>query len=220
MGINRRVGGVAADRYLPRARRQSFDCADGHSDGLAETILGQAIKRKRDRLLVSTKVTFPMASAGPNDYGSSRFHLMRSVDASLKRLAVVDILHLHGQDYNTPVEETLSTLDQLVRAGKVRYVGCSNFSGWHLMKSLATADRYGCPRYVVHQGEQRVCRQWAQNSATARQGLFGSLPSPCRTRRVVIAALLSVAGPGCSGAPLRRRLRGPLSTCGIYVRSG
>ena len=129
-----------------------FDSADVYSSGLAEKILGEAIKGKRNRLLISTKATFPMGD-GPNDYGSSRQHLIEAVDASLMRLGIdhIDLLQLHGQDYNTPVEETLSTLDQLVRAGKVRYIGCSNFSGWHLMKSLAASDRYGYARYVAHQ---------------------------------------------------------------------
>ncbi len=129
-----------------------FDTADVYSQGLAERILGEAIRGRRNRLLVSTKVTFPMGG-GPNDFGSSRQHLLEAVDASLARLGVdhVDLLQLHGQDANTPVEETLSTLDGLVRAGKVRYVGCSNFSGWHLMKSLASSERHGWPRYVAHQ---------------------------------------------------------------------
>jgi aryl-alcohol dehydrogenase-like predicted oxidoreductase len=129
-----------------------FDSADGYSDGLAESILGQAIKGKRNRLLISTKATFPCGD-GPNDYGSSRQHLLDAVDKALQRLGVehIDLLQLHGQDCNTPVEETLATLDQLVRSGRVRYVGCSNFSGWHLMKSLATADRYGYSRHVAHQ---------------------------------------------------------------------
>lgn len=129
-----------------------FDTADVYSAGLAETILGAAIRGKRDRLLISTKVTFPTGD-GPNDYGSSRQHLIAAVEASLNRLGVdhVDLLQLHGQDYNTPVEETLATLDQLVRQGKIRYVGASNFSGWHLMKSLAAADRHGHPRHVAHQ---------------------------------------------------------------------
>jgi aryl-alcohol dehydrogenase-like predicted oxidoreductase len=129
-----------------------FDTADVYSNGLAEETLGKAIKGKRARLLLSTKVTFPMGE-GANDFGSSRQHLVAGVEASLQRLGVehVDLLQLHGQDFNTPVEETLSTLDQLVRAGKVRYVGCSNFSGWHLMKSLAVADRHGYPRHVAHQ---------------------------------------------------------------------
>ncbi|MDA9451261.1 MULTISPECIES: aldo/keto reductase [unclassified Bradyrhizobium] len=129
-----------------------FDSADVYSGGLAEEILGQAIKGKRDELLISTKATFP-SGEGPNDYGSSRQHLISAVEASLRRLRTdyIDVFHLHGQDHNTPVEETLGALDALVRAGKVRYIGCSNFSGWHLMKSLAAADRFNLPRYVVHQ---------------------------------------------------------------------
>jgi aryl-alcohol dehydrogenase-like predicted oxidoreductase len=129
-----------------------FDSADVYSDGLAEEVLGQAIKGKRDRLLVSTKTAFPTGD-GPNQYGSSRQYLLEAVDKALRRLGTdhIDLLQLHGQDYNTPVEETLATLDQMVRAGKVRYIGCSNFSGWHLMKSLAASDRYGYPRYVAHQ---------------------------------------------------------------------
>src|SRR3984885_14476939 len=129
-----------------------FDTADIYSDGVAEEILGQAIKGKREKLLISTKVTFPTGDDA-NDFGSSRQHLIKAVENSLKRLQVetIDLLQLHAQDYNTPVEETLSTLDQLVRAGKLRYIGGSNFSGWHLMKSLATSDRYGYPRYVAHQ---------------------------------------------------------------------
>ena len=129
-----------------------FDTADIYSAGMAEEILGQAIKGKRERLLISTKVTFPSGD-GANDFGSSRQHLIKAVEKSLQRLQVetIDLLQLHGQDYNTPVEETMSTLDQLVRAGKLRYIGGSNFSGWHMMKSLAAADRYGYPRHVAHQ---------------------------------------------------------------------
>jgi len=129
-----------------------FDTADVYSSGLAEEILGAAIKGKRDRLLISTKATFPTGD-GANDYGSSRQHLVGAVDRALKRLGTdhIDLFQLHGQDYNTPVEETLATLDQIVREGKVRYIGASNFSGWHLMKSLATSERYGYPRHVAHQ---------------------------------------------------------------------
>jgi aryl-alcohol dehydrogenase-like predicted oxidoreductase len=129
-----------------------FDSADGYSNGLAEEILGKAIKGKRNRLLLSTKATFPHGD-GPNDYGSSRLNLVDAVDKALQRLGTdhIDVFQLHGQDFNTPVEETLSTLDQVVRAGKVRYIGCSNFNGWFLMKSLAVSDRYGYPRHVAHQ---------------------------------------------------------------------
>ncbi len=129
-----------------------FDSADVYSKGMAEEILGEAIKGRRDQVLISTKTTFRFGT-GPNDIGSSRFHLVSAIEGALKRLGTdyIDLLQLHGFDASTPVEETLSTLDTLVRAGKIRYVGCSNFSGWHLMKSLAIADRYGWPRHVAHQ---------------------------------------------------------------------
>ncbi len=129
-----------------------FDSADGYSDGAAEEILGRAIKGRRNDVIISTKATFRVGP-GPNDVGSSRFHLIRAVEGSLRRLGtdVIDLFQLHAFDAMTPIEETLHALDDLVRAGKIRYVGCSNFSGWHLMKSLAIADRYGLPRYVAHQ---------------------------------------------------------------------
>jgi aryl-alcohol dehydrogenase-like predicted oxidoreductase len=129
-----------------------FDSADIYSNGLAEEILGAAIKGRREKVLISTKATFRIGD-GPNDVGSSRFHLTRAVDAALRRLGTdsIDLFQLHGFDAVTPVEEVLATLDGLVKAGKIRYLGCSNFSGWHLMKSLATADRYGWSRYVAHQ---------------------------------------------------------------------
>ena len=130
-----------------------FDTADVYSKGLSESILGKAIEGKRHDLLISTKATFPMGN-GPNDKGSSRYHLIEAVEASLKRLGTdyIDIYHLHGFDALTPIEETLDTLNTLVRSGKVRYIACSNFSGWHLMKSLAVSDRYGWARYVGYQG--------------------------------------------------------------------
>lgn len=129
-----------------------FDTADVYSRGQSEEILGKAIAGRRDQVLLSTKATFRMGP-GPNDTGSSRFHLVSALDASLKRLGTdhIDLYHLHGFDALTPVEEVMSTLNDFVRAGKVRYISCSNFSGWHLMKSLAVADRYGWARYVCHQ---------------------------------------------------------------------
>jgi aryl-alcohol dehydrogenase-like predicted oxidoreductase len=129
-----------------------FDSADIYSAGMAEEILGQAIKGRRDKVLISTKGTFRVGT-GPNDVGSSRYHITRAVETSLRRLGTdyVDLYQLHGFDAVTPVEEVLNTLDGLVRAGKILYVGCSNFSGWHLMKSLAISDRYGLVRYVAHQ---------------------------------------------------------------------
>jgi aryl-alcohol dehydrogenase-like predicted oxidoreductase len=159
-----------------------FDSADGYSKGLAEEILGQAIKGKRDRLLISTKATFP-AGDGPNDYGSSRQHLLDAVDKALKRLGTdrIDLFQLHGQDYNTPVEETLATLDQLVRAGKIRYIGGSNFSGWHMMKCLAAADRYGYPRHVAHQAYYSLLNrdyEWELMQLGRDQGVGAVVWSP------------------------------------------
>jgi aryl-alcohol dehydrogenase-like predicted oxidoreductase len=118
----------------------------------AEEVLGAAIKGRRDRVIISTKATFRMGP-GPNDVGSSRHHLIKACEASLRRLGTdyIDLYQLHGFDTLTPVEEALGVLDDLVRAGKVRYIGCSNFSGWHLMKSLAASERRGLARYVAHQ---------------------------------------------------------------------
>lgn len=129
-----------------------FDSADVYSHGLAEEILGRAIEGRRQQVIISTKASF-RTGQGPNDVGSSRHHLTRSVDAALQRLGTdyIDLFQLHGYDALTPIEEVLHTLDDLVCAGKLRYVGVSNFSGWHLAKSLAVADRYGLPRYVAHQ---------------------------------------------------------------------
>jgi aryl-alcohol dehydrogenase-like predicted oxidoreductase len=159
-----------------------FDTADVYSNGLAEEILGQAIKGKRDRLLISTKATFP-TGGGANDFGSSRQHLIDAVDRALKRLGTdhIDLFQLHGQDYNTPVEETLATLDQMVRAGKLRYVGGSNFAGWHLMKSLAASDRYGYPRYVAHQAYYSLLNrdyEWELMPLGRDQGVGAVIWSP------------------------------------------
>jgi aryl-alcohol dehydrogenase-like predicted oxidoreductase len=129
-----------------------FDTADVYSAGLSEEILGKAIAGRRNSVLISSKATFSTGE-GPNNVGSSRHHLLESCEASLKRLGTdyIDVYHMHGFDAQTPVEETLKTLDTLVQSGKVRYIACSNFSGWHLMKSLSVSERYGWSRYVAHQ---------------------------------------------------------------------
>ena len=129
-----------------------FDTANAYSGGRSEEVLGGAIAGRRNEVLISTKATFAMGD-GPNDFGSSRLALIEACDASLRRLGTdhIDIYYMHGFDALTPVEETLSALDSLVRAGKVRYIGCSNFSGWHLMKSLSVSERYGWARYVTQQ---------------------------------------------------------------------
>ncbi len=129
-----------------------FDTADVYSDGASEQILGAAVAGRRDQVLIATKLSLP-TGRGPNDIGSSRHRLIAGVDAALRRLGTdyIDILQMHGFDAFTPVDEVLYTFDLLVRAGKVRYVGASNFAGWQLMKALASADRHGWPRYVAHQ---------------------------------------------------------------------
>ena len=129
-----------------------FDTADAYSRGRSEEILGEALAGRRDRVLISTKATTPMGD-GPNEGGSSRYHLVDTVEQSLRRLRTdhIDLLYMHEFDATTAVEEVVHTLDDLVTAGKVRYVGASNFSGWQLMKALAIADRHGWTRYAAHQ---------------------------------------------------------------------
>ena len=130
-----------------------FDTANIYSAGASEEILGAAIKGRREKVLISTKATFATGE-GPNDKGSSRFHLIKACEDSLKRLGTdyIDTYFMHGFDALTPVEEVLGALDNLVRSGKVRYIGCSNFSGWHVMKSLAASEKYRLARYSAYQG--------------------------------------------------------------------
>lgn len=129
-----------------------FDTADIYSRGMSEEILGKAIGKKRNQVLISTKATFRM-DEGPNDLGSSRHHLIKACNDSLRRLGTdyIDVYFMHGFDAVTPVDEVLSTLESLVQSGKVRYIGCSNFSGWHLMKSLTVSEKYGWAKYISHQ---------------------------------------------------------------------
>lgn len=161
-----------------------FDTADVYSDGLSETILGKAVEGRRGQVLISTKATFRASTSNdPNDVGSSRYHLIRACEGSLRRLGTdyIDIYHLHGFDALTPIEEVLSTLDNLVRSGKVRYIACSNFSGWHLMKSLDIADRYGWPRYIGHQVYYSLIGreyEWELMPLGADQGVGALIWSP------------------------------------------
>lgn len=129
-----------------------IDSADIYSDGAAEEVLGAAIRGRRHELLISTKAGQRFAD-GANDVGTSRSHLTKAVEGSLRRLGTdyIDVFQLHAFDALTAVEDTLRTLDDLVRAGKILHVGCSNFSGWHIMKFLSAADRYGLPRLVADQ---------------------------------------------------------------------
>ena len=159
-----------------------FDSADIYSDGAAEEILGAAIKTRRDQVLISTKATFRHGPAA-NEVGSSRHALLRAVDRALRRLGTdyLDLFQLHGFDAATPVEETLRTLDDLVAAGKIRYIGGSNFSGWHLMKSLAVSTRYGWARYVAHQAYYSLVGreyEWELMPLALDQGIGGVLWSP------------------------------------------
>jgi len=129
-----------------------IDTADVYSGGVAEEIVGEALGSRRDDVLLATKVRFPMGS-GPNDAGLSRHHLIRGCEASLRRLRTdhIDLYQVHEWDGQTPLDETLEALDHLVRSGKVRYAGCSNFAGWQVMKALGIADRAGLPRFVSQQ---------------------------------------------------------------------
>src|SRR6202789_3575476 len=131
-----------------------FDTAAIYSDGHSAPVLGQATPPlPRQDVLPSTKAPFRGSNIGPNNVGSSRYHLIQALENSLKRLNTdyIDVYHLHAFDAIPPIDETLNTLDKMVREGKVRYIACSNFSGWHLMKSLSLSERYGWARYVGHQ---------------------------------------------------------------------
>ncbi len=159
-----------------------FDTADVYSNGASETVLGEAIKGRRNRLLLSTKMSLPMGE-GPNDAGSSRARIIASVDDALRRLGTdyIDVLQLHAFDAGTPVEEVVGTLDQLVRAGKLRYTGVSNFSSWQTMKSLAAAERHGWTRYVAHQVYYSLVSrdyEWDLMPFAADQGLGALVWSP------------------------------------------
>jgi aryl-alcohol dehydrogenase-like predicted oxidoreductase len=158
-GVDSRAVGTTqvdeARRLLDRCLEAGinlFDSADGYSQGASEEILGQALQGRRDDVILATKVHSRMGP-GPNDIGQSRHHIIRGCEASLKRLGTdyIDLYQVHGFDALTPLEETLRALDDLVRAGKVRYIGCSNYSAWHLMKALSISERQGLERYVSQQ---------------------------------------------------------------------
>jgi aryl-alcohol dehydrogenase-like predicted oxidoreductase len=159
-----------------------FDSADIYSAGQSEVVLGGAIKGRRDKVLISTKGTF-RSGPGPNDVGSSRLHLIAAVESSLRRLGTdyIDLYQLHAFDALTPVEETLRALDDLVHSGKIRYIGCSNFSGWHLMKSLAISYREGLARYVAHQAYYSLAGrhyEWELMPLGLNQGVGAVVWSP------------------------------------------
>ncbi len=130
-----------------------LDTADAYSDGQSEEIVGEILQGKRkDGVLVATKARYPMGN-GVNNAGNSRYHLIEACEASLRRLKtdVIDLYQLHHWDGHTPLEETMEALDTLVRQGKVRYIGCSNFSGWHILKALGVSERDKRQRFVSQQ---------------------------------------------------------------------
>jgi len=189
-----------------------FDTADVYSQGMAEEVFGQTIKGRRDKVLISTKATFPMGG-GPNDKGSSRYHLIRACEASLRRLGTdhIDLYFMHGFDALTPVDETLRALDDLMTAGKIGYIGASNFSGWHLMKSLATSERHGLGRYVAYQGYYALIGrdyEWELMPLGLDQGVGLMVWSPLgwgrltgKIRRGVVNASGRIASGGQTGGP-------------------
>lgn len=160
-----------------------FDTADVYSEGRSEEILGEAIAHlPRESVLLSTKSTFNFGG-GPNDAGSSRHHMTQQLHGSLKRLKTdyIDVYHMHAFDAQTPMEEVLSTLDHFVRAGKIRYIACSNFSGWHLQRSLDLSERYGWTRYVAHQAYYSLVGrdyEWELMPLGMAEGVGGLIWSP------------------------------------------
>jgi aryl-alcohol dehydrogenase-like predicted oxidoreductase len=188
-----------------------FDTADIYSDGRSESVLGGAIKHlKREDVFISTKATFPFGTS-PNNQGSGRYHLIQALEGSLKRLGTdyLDVYHLHGFDALTPVDETLSTLDKFVRDGKVRYIACSNFSGWHLMKSLSISERYGWSKYVGQQVYYSLVGrdyEWELMPLALDQGLGALVWSPLGWGRLTGKIRRS------TGIPAVSRLNSKLST--------
>lgn len=165
-----------------------FDTADVYSGGRSEEILGKAVAGRRDKVLLATKCAF-RSEPGPNGGGTSRHHIVRACEASLRRLGTdyVDLYQTHGFDALTPVEETMRALDDLVRAGKVRYIGCSNHSGWHVVKSNAVAEKYGMTRYVSHQAYYSLAGrdyEWDLMPMAIDQGLGTLVWSPLSSGRL------------------------------------
>ncbi|GEP04315.1 aldo/keto reductase [Methylobacterium oxalidis] len=189
-----------------------FDTADMYSEGAAEEILGRTLKGRRHRALISTKATF-RCGEDANGVGSSRYHLTRACEASLRRLGTdhIDVYFMHGFDALTPVEETLRALDDLIRAGKIGYIGASNFSGWQLMKALATSERYGLARYVAYQGYYSLIGrhyEWELMPLGLDQGVGLMVWSPLgwgrltgEIRRGLAARQGRIAAGGAKGGP-------------------
>ena len=213
VGEARRMADVAIEAGVTL-----FDSADVYSDGLAEEILGKVIVGRRSKMVISTKVGF-RTGPGVDDIGTSRKHLQQACEASLRRLGVdtIDLWQLHGFDALTPLEETLSGLDELVRAGKVRYVGCSNFSGWHLMKSLGLANERSWPRHIAHQAHYSLLDrdyEWELMPLAMDQGVGTIVWSPLsgglltgkidRNTVAPIGSRVASLGPGMLSLPSER----------------
>jgi aryl-alcohol dehydrogenase-like predicted oxidoreductase len=197
-----------------------FDTADIYSLGESERVLGAAIKGRRDKVLISTKATFRFGD-GPNDVGSSRQHLLAAIDASLSRLGTdyIDLFQLHGFDALTPPEEVLATLDVLIRAGKIRYIGVSNFSGWHLMKALAVADKYGFPRYIANQTYYSLIGrdyEWELMPLGLDQGLGAVVWSPLGWGRLTGKIRRNQPRPEVSRLPLTADMGPPVPDEHVY----
>jgi aryl-alcohol dehydrogenase-like predicted oxidoreductase len=197
-----------------------FDTADTYSRGLSEEILGKAVAGRRDRVILATKASFRMGD-GPNDLGSSRAHLLSACEASLRRLGTdtIDLYQLHGFDAQTPVDEVLRALDDLVSSGKVRYIGCSNFSGWHLMKSLAASDRHGWARYVTHQAYYSLLNrefEWELMPLAVDQHVGTMVWSPLGWGRLTGKLRRNQPPPTTSRLPKTRDSGPPVSDAHLY----
>ena len=197
-----------------------FDTADIYSNGMSEEILGKAVGGRRDKVLIATKASFPMGP-GPNDRGNTRFHLIRACEASLKRLGTdyIDIYQMHSFDALPPVEETLSALENLVAAGKVRYIGCSNFSGWHLMKSLSASERYGWSKYVSHQVYYSLIGrdyEWELMPLGVDQKVGALIWSPLGWGRLTGKIRRGAPLPAVSRLPMTAQMGPPVSDEHVY----
>jgi aryl-alcohol dehydrogenase-like predicted oxidoreductase len=150
-GLDQKAVNTLVDMAL-EAGINFFDTADIYQEGESEELLGKALGERRKQIVLATKV-WGKVGPGPNDLGLSRHHVIEGCDASLKRLGTdyIDLYQLHGMDFNTPLDETLRALDDLVRQGKVRYIGCSNLTSWQLMKALAISDKRNLERFITLQ---------------------------------------------------------------------
>jgi aryl-alcohol dehydrogenase-like predicted oxidoreductase len=197
-----------------------FDSADVYSGGLAEEILGKAIAGRRDQVIISTKASF-RTGPGPNDVGNTRHHLLQAVDAALRRLGTdyIDLFQTHGYDALTSADETMETLAGLVRSGKVRSIGCSNYSGWHLMKSLAVSDRFGWPRMAAHQAYYSLVGrdyEWELMPLAADQGVGTIVWSPLGWGRLTGKIRRNQPRPEVSRLPRTAGAAPPVSDEHLY----